>query len=58
MNLAATEGDVVSEANVTDIHEALNFNQNDSVSAHAPMMIRLYGCYAADCRGQTVCHAV
>ena len=33
MNLAATEGDVVSEANVTDIHEALNFNQNDSVSA-------------------------
>ena len=30
---------MVSEANVTDIHEALNFNQNDSVSAcaiHSP----------------------
>ena len=33
VNLAASEGGITSEANVTDIHEALNFDQNDSVSA-------------------------
>ena len=33
MNLAATDEGITSEANVTDIHEALNFDQNDSVSA-------------------------
>lgn len=33
VNLAAGEGGITSEANVTDIHEALNFDQNDSVRA-------------------------
>ena len=31
MNLTASGGDVASEANVTDIHEALNFARNEEV---------------------------
>ena len=45
VNLAASEGGITSEANVTDIHEALNFDQNDSVSAACNVVV----CAAVHC---------